>query len=105
MPVLNFSSTTPAPTKLPSTTSNGLPVKPSSEPEVIERNNNKSPIKRVIEENEISDSPKKLKSGANGDLSNATVKINHDSSTNGSKTIEKVVPKVKVTKSKSTNPP
>merc|ERR1719233_271707 len=58
---------------------------------------------------EIRDSPKKLKSGANGELSNPTVKPNHDSSTcsNGSKTNVTVVPevKVKVTKSKSTNPP
>merc|ERR1719495_2766005 len=101
MPVLNFSST-PAPTKLPSTTSNGLSATPSRAPETIERNNNRSPIEK-------SDSPKKIKSGANGELSNAVVTSNHDSSTcsNGSKTNEKVVPevKVRVTQPRSTNPP
>jgi len=98
MPVLNFSATLVPPIKPPPTTSNGVSAMATRAPEIIERNNNKSPSKRVIEENEICDSPKKLKSGANGELSNATVKFNHESSTcpNDSKTIEKVKPDVAV---------
>jgi len=110
MPVLNFSSTPVLPDK-PPTTSNGLsaiPV-PSRVPEIIEKNNNKSPLKRVIEENEICDNSKKQKSGANGENSNATVKTNHENlfCPNGPITAEKTesITDVKVVKTVDTKPP
>jgi len=64
MPVLNLTSTPAAP-KPPPTTTNGVTVQPPKDPELIERNNNKSPQKRMCEEKGKSEtnSPKKQKSG------------------------------------------
>jgi len=48
LPVLNFDN--PTTVTLPPTTSNGLSCTSGSFPEVVEKNNNKTPIKRALEE-------------------------------------------------------
>jgi len=107
MPVLNFSTTSA--TKSPPTTTNGLSILPPREsPEIIERNNNKCPLKRVMEEKEKCDSPKKQKSGVGSGISTDSVKPNHVNSTsaNGTKTTEKVESEVaaKIIKASAKSP-
>lgn len=97
MPVLNLTST-PAPKPPPTTTTNGVTVQPPRDPELIERNNNKSPQKRNCEEKGKSDtnSPKKQKSGVPGGLAgfcstqNSQPILGNSTSANGSKSVRPV---------------
>lgn len=97
MPVLNLTST-PAPKPLPITTTNGVTVQPPRDPELIERNNNKSPQKRNCEEKGKSDtnSPKKQKAGVPGGLAgfcstqNSQPILGNSTSANGSKSVRPV---------------
>jgi len=110
LPVLNFS---PAAQQQPPppATSNGVSAPPHSNQDISERNNNKSPLKRVIEEKEKCDSPKKQKSGGVGGFGfcpTELVKPNHENftSANGSLIPEKVacaVP-VKIIQPSSSSP-
>lgn len=106
MPVLNLTST-PAPPKPAPTTTNGVTVQPPRDPEIIEKNNNKSPQKRMCEEkgNSETNSPKKQKSAGLGGLAgfsstqHSQPQLDNSTSANGSKSA------LPVNNAQPTNPP
>jgi len=87
LPVLNFGNNTTV--KLPPTTSNGLSCTSGSFPEVVEKNNNKTPVKRALEE-VVCDNVKKQKA-EDTVVSKSSAKTNHDHDT--SATLTEVVTK------------